>query len=886
MKTDTWKIIENIYDQALTLKPEEQDSFIKKQSKGNNELYKQVSHMLKLDDEDNFMSGIPTEITSDALSAQSDATQIGHFEIIEKIATGGMGVVYKAQSTLSDVKINLALKTIRNELKNADLESRFFNEKTILAKLKHKNIASLIDAGITEKGVPYIATEWIQGDNILSYCDKKVLGLKARLKLFQQLCSAVSHAHNQFIIHRDIKPANILIDDSHQVKLLDFGIAKLIEEDNLNATQTQIFTPNYAAPEQINGKQCTAVTDVYALGVLLYELLTAQKRFKLDSLSISERINLICDPTVINASDADFKNQHPINIHKLKGPLNTIINKAMHVDKERRYQSVALLIDDINRYTNNRPINAIKDSWYYRFKMFITRNFWSSVLASLVVVSLVTGIVISQHQANIAKNEALKSKQIHAFYKKSLHSASPIEGGSTTITVREMFVNGAQIFNLDTINDPLMRAELASEIGLIFAELEEFELSRKYIQLAIDFYANDIKKFASEYLHYSIRLASFLSIQQNHKQALSQIQLAYSQVNKSSIESSVLADFYINIGTIHKELNQIEDALMAYDQAETIAEKINDSESLGKINYYKYALLGERESNVYLNELLFKAQFNFEQSYESENHPDLLALRNSLAMRLTAQGDYIQADAVFEKLFKQVSLNTEKISYENHINRANVKYYLGEFEETIELTTTALERMNELKLPPSFTEMAAIIIQARALTALNQFDQSDILYNQAYTYFSEVFDDSHKIIKTLNTYRIDNYLKSGQIEQALELSIDLDNYAEKQLTESPSNQNRYINIMLSLANLQSQLNNHKLALDYFQRADSVLQINTKKQGWIYWVIQAGIEKSYFKLNNNSIDEKYHSAINHLFDILDNNNCYYHFFNLQNEQTKT
>ena len=170
-------------------------------------VYQQAINMLNVEEHDEFMSSIPNEITSDVLKNQFDVTSIGHFEIIDKKASGGMGVVYKARSTLSDVDITVALKTIHTELKNTDMESRFFNEKTILAKLKHKNIAALVDAGVADNGVPYIATEWIEGSNIMQYYQEHQLGLKDRLKLFIQLCSSVSHAHNHFIIHRDIKPA-------------------------------------------------------------------------------------------------------------------------------------------------------------------------------------------------------------------------------------------------------------------------------------------------------------------------------------------------------------------------------------------------------------------------------------------------------------------------------------------------------------------------------------------------------------------------------------------------------------------------------------------------------------------------------------------------------
>ena len=884
MKEHDWKTIESIYEKALVIKPDEQDEFIKSQSKGNQAIYQQVSNMLKLDDNDDFMSGIPTEISSDAFQQQQNVNQIGHFEILEKIAVGGMGIVYKAQSNLSDVHIVVALKTIRTEIKNQDMESRFFNEKTILSKLTHKNIAHLIDAGMTKMGVTYIATQWIDGDNIISYCDKNSLNLKARLELFQQLCSAVIYAHNQLIIHRDIKPANILIDENGQVKLLDFGIAKLIDEENLNNTHTQIFTPNYAAPEQINGETSSVVTDVYALGVLLFELLTSQKRFVLDDLTITERIDLICRPTIINASKNLSKN-HPIPASKLKGALNTIINKAMHVDQDRRYESVASLLDDINRYINNRPIKAIKDNWVYRGSMFIKRNKWSSIMALGVLISLSSGMIISLHQTNIANKEVQKSKQLHEFFNKSLQSASPLKGGSTTISVREMFTSGAENFNLNTIDNPLTRAEIAAEIALIFAELEEYSLSKKFTQSAIDFYALDLNKFANEYLSNSILMTSYLIAQKDYQQGLTLLTTSLDSVREQALNSDVLANLWIHIGTIYKELNQPNLAFEAYNKAETRSTNVENLEGLGKVYFNKFVLLKETEKNQYLNDLLFKSQNFFERSYSSENHPDLIAVRNSLAMRLTAQGDYLQADKIFEKLKDQVSKNTEKINYSNYINHANVKYYLGDFQLAIELTESALERMKELNLQSSFTEMAAKVIQARAMTELNQFGQANQSYQLAKDFFKETYEDDHKVMMTLNIYQTDHFLKSNQIEKALKLSIGIASFAEIQLNENPGTKNRYINSMTTLACLYSHLNQNEKALNYFKKAENVLKSNSKKQGWIYWVIQAGIEKSNFKLNNEYNDDNYKRAINNVFSQLDESSWYHQFFNLNHDTNK-
>src|SRR5690606_14653059 len=213
------------------------------------------------------------------------------------------------------------------ELISIELKAKFQNEKQVLSRLQHKNIAGLIDAGITENNIPYIATQWIEGLNIREYCIEHKPSLKARLRLFLQICEAVAFAHNNLIIHRDLKPDNILIDIHKQIQLLDFGIAKIIDDNQNNQNQTQVYTPDYAAPEQINGESCPFATDIYSLGLILFELPTNAKRFTLSDLSISNKIKAITVPAKIDYQPLVSESAPPYNLTRIKGPFENIINK-------------------------------------------------------------------------------------------------------------------------------------------------------------------------------------------------------------------------------------------------------------------------------------------------------------------------------------------------------------------------------------------------------------------------------------------------------------------------------------------------------------------------------------------------------------------------------
>ena len=301
MKTIKWTQIEQIYDQAIQLDSDKQKQFVEEKAKGDTEIIQHVMKMLEAKNK-GFMGEFPGQLANDNLDINQPKS-LGNFKIIKKVATGGMGRVYLAQSMTADVPIKVALKTIRVELINDKLKTKFQNEKNILSKLRHKNIASLIDAGVTENQIPYIATEWVNGKNIKRYCIENNLSIKQRLTLFLQVCDALIFAHNKLIIHRDLKPVNILVNNHKQVKLLDFGIAKIIDENQNSQTQTQIFTPDYAAPEQLSGEMCTAATDIYSLGVILFEMLTNSIRFNLAGLAIAEKIKAIAIPKLADLSD-------------------------------------------------------------------------------------------------------------------------------------------------------------------------------------------------------------------------------------------------------------------------------------------------------------------------------------------------------------------------------------------------------------------------------------------------------------------------------------------------------------------------------------------------------------------------------------------------------
>jgi len=355
--------------------------------------------------------------------------QIGPYLIERLLGQGGMGTVFLARRS-SDFEQQVAIKLIRRDFGIAArmLDQRFRQERQILASLQHPNIAHLIDGG-TSDGQSYLVVEYVPGVRIDEYCNRHHLSIRQRIELFLKICSAVQYAHQNLIVHRDLKPANVLVLEDGTAKLLDFGIAKLLREDDgtpdLTRTAIRAFTPSYASPEQLRGQPVGTASDVYSLGVMLYELLTGQRPHVVDADSDLALLDAVCNQTPTLASAATKR--HPEDSREakaaeratafaawnrtLRGDLDLILSRAISADITRRYQSVEQFSADLDRYLANRPITARKDSWTYRAQKYWGRHkAFMSVTSLALVILFVSGIAL-WHEYRIANEQRLRAEQ-------------------------------------------------------------------------------------------------------------------------------------------------------------------------------------------------------------------------------------------------------------------------------------------------------------------------------------------------------------------------------------------------------------------------------------------------------------------------------------------
>jgi serine/threonine protein kinase len=403
MPGDNWNRIEEIFLEAADLPAPERAAFLERTCHGDAGLRAEVESLLRADDTGPAMveAAIESEAASMLQESSFAGARLGAYRVVHEIGRGGMGSVYLAERDDDQFHKLVAIKVVKRGMDTEEVLGRFRHERQILAGLEHAYIARLIDGGTTPDGRPFFVMEKVEGQPVDVYCREHNLNLKSRLRLFVRICEAVSYAHSNLVVHRDLKPGNILVTAEGVPKLLDFGVAKLLDPDADSGLTSTVYgagplTPEYASPEQVRGLPVTTSTDVYALGAILYELLTGTRAQKIDTHTPAEIDRVVCETQPLRPSAASLA-------LRLDDDLDNIVWMAMQKERERRYQSVDQFAEDIRRYLEARPVLARRDSLWYRSLKFARRRRYALVAAAAILASLVGGIVIAYSQARDAK---------------------------------------------------------------------------------------------------------------------------------------------------------------------------------------------------------------------------------------------------------------------------------------------------------------------------------------------------------------------------------------------------------------------------------------------------------------------------------------------------
>jgi tetratricopeptide (TPR) repeat protein/tRNA A-37 threonylcarbamoyl transferase component Bud32 len=405
---------------------------------------------------------------------------VGGYRIVSLIGRGGMGQVFLAERP--DVGKRVAVKLLQSELASQEDVRRFLRERRVLAGLEHPNIVPLFDAGVTAEGMPYFAMEFVDGVSIIDYCKRHKVTLAARVRLFQTVCTAVEHAHQNLIVHRDLKPSNILVDREGTVKLLDFGIAKLLDNDAEELTHTGVspMTPESAAPEQVRRQPVTPATDVYALGLLLFELLAGERAYSLRGLSPSRIEQTVCERMPARPSSIAVAQER----RRIAADLDAICLKALEKDPRQRYPTAGHLADDVARYLAGRPVKARTPTTFYRIGKFVRRHrLRLSIAACVVALALgaVAGVLWHARRAEIARAE---SEAVSGFLMGLFELTDPAHGRPGGPTVHELIERGERY--ADRLADqPLVQARMLDVIGRVYYRLGDYERSVVLLRQAL-----------------------------------------------------------------------------------------------------------------------------------------------------------------------------------------------------------------------------------------------------------------------------------------------------------------------------------------------------------------------------------------------------------------
>ena len=488
-----WARVEVLFPQASTLPSAERAAYLDQHCAKEPRVRQEIEAMLSAADTGDDWLKRPVAVSAPERMADTlpAGTRLGAWEIKALIGHGGMGEVYLAERADGAFSMRAAVKLLKRDLIADRNTERFLRERRVLAGLSHPNIARVLDAGATGDGHPYLVMEYVHGARITDYSRMQALAPKAVVLLMQAVAEAVAEAHRQRIVHRDLKPANVLVTQDGQVKLLDFGIAKLMDE--AETTDTLPMTPAYAAPEQILGQEPSPASDVYALGVMLFQLLTQRLPHRREGLPLPVIAASLGSETTERPSQVVFRAEGLLSTAQrlrqaeaLSGDLDWIVLRALQADPKRRYQSAGELADDLDRYLEHRPVLARPDSAIYRASRFTQRYPTQVAAVLLAVAALTTGLASALWQANIARSEAVRAERVKEFVLSVFRQQDPsARTNAEALSPAQIMARGLERADSELSSEPGLLADVLNDLGEIQVQLGDPAAGRETLERAL-----------------------------------------------------------------------------------------------------------------------------------------------------------------------------------------------------------------------------------------------------------------------------------------------------------------------------------------------------------------------------------------------------------------
>jgi tetratricopeptide (TPR) repeat protein/tRNA A-37 threonylcarbamoyl transferase component Bud32 len=747
MSVDRWQALDNLFHEAIGRPPAERDAFLTDACRDDEMLRQDVERLLRAHDAaGGFLGVAAADRAIDALTAPEASVVgalVGPYRIVREIGRGGMGAVYLAERADDQFHKHVAVKLVKRGLDTDAVLRRFRSEREILAGLDHPNIARLLDAGTTADARPYVLMEYVDGRTIDRYSIEEQLTVDRRLELFLRVCAAVAYAHQRLVVHRDIKPSNILVTADGTPKLLDFGIAKMIDESGstdtvATAALARPMTPEYASPEQVQGLASTTLGDVYSLGVLLYELLAGRPPFRFETRTPEAiaRVTAI-DPTrpsdVVAAGEAR---------RRLQGDLDTIVLTAMSRDRERRYPSVERFADDIRRHMTGQPIVARRDAPMYRARKFVRRNRVAVGAALAIVAALVGGLATTTFEAiragraeRAARRDRDRATAITDFLQNDLLSqaSSQAQGGpgvrpDPNLTVRAALDRAAARVN-GKFADPEVEASIRETIGRTYRDVTAYADAETQLKRALELRRQSPGPTHAETLRTERELGVLYFWQGKYADA------AGTLTNVLAEQRRVLGDTDADtLATTHALGNAVS-GLGRHREAEAM---------------YRSALAGDRRAL-------------------GLDHPETLQAMNDLIVEYTNQGKYVEAAELGVELVarKRRVFGAEHPSTLLAMNNLGVAYRnLGKYSEAEALFTTCLDARRRVVGADHVDTLASLNSLALVYQAESKYAQAEPLMLEGLAARRRVLGEEHPQTVALMNNLAELYRREGRQRDA------------------------------------------------------------------------------------------------------------------------
>ncbi len=682
-EAERWDRVNQILLEALEHADPERAAFLDRACGDDGELRREVESLLASDAEPELMRRLEQpafELLARSAADLGAGQRIGPYRVIREIDRGGMGTVYLAVRADDECERRVAIKILKRGTDTAEISRRFQIERQILAHLEHPNIAKLYEGGTTEDHRQYFVMEYVEGECIDRDCDARRLTLRQRIELFRKVLKAVQFAHQNLVVHRDLKPGNILVTADGEPKLLDFGIAKLLHPETglsmtVTATGERLMTPEYASPEQVRSEPITTASDVYSLGVLLYELLTGHRPYRLKTRQQEEVRRVICDveperpstavsrveevrtrdgtTTVLTPETVSrSRSEEPRRLRRrLSGDLDNIVLMALRKEPLRRYASVEQFSEDLRRYLEGRPVRARKDTFAYRTGKLLRRR-KREVAAGVVAALLLAGVIFDrerqQRQTARARDRA---QRVSEFLIELFEVSDPSEARGNSVTAREILDRGAERIEQELREEPELQAALMHTMGKVFMSLGLYEGATPLLETALAQRRRVHGRRHPEIAESLSALAELLFVKGHYDAAepLFREALAIERELKGT-EHPDVGEALKGLGIVLMRKGEIEAAESLLEEALAIQRRLPGPEhpdTVATLN--NLAAVLHQKGDYEAAEPLFREALATKRKQMGEDHPAVALALNNLAMVLYQKGDYEAAESLFRK---------------------------------------------------------------------------------------------------------------------------------------------------------------------------------------------------------------------------------------------